>query len=56
MSDRYAGPDGCLPAAAFSWWYMPQSDRNVLVSGMLAVHIASEQHVWVHRHNQTDII
>jgi len=35
---------------------MPQPDRNMPVSGVLAVHVASEQHVWTHRHNQTGII
>jgi len=33
-----------------------QPDRNMLVSGVLAVHVAPEQHVWAHRHNQTGII
>jgi hypothetical protein len=30
--------------------------QNVLVSGVRAVHVAPEQHVWMHRHNQTGII
>ena len=38
------------------WLYTLQPDRNMLVSGARAIHVAPEQHVWPPRHNQTGII
>ena len=42
--------------AAFFWLYTLQPGRKLLVSAAGAVHVAPDQHVWGHCHNQTDAI
>jgi hypothetical protein len=54
--DRYVGANAFLLVAALFWLYMLQSDRNMLVSGVRAVDVASEQHVWAYCHGQKGII
>jgi len=54
VCDRYVVANALV--AALFWLYMMQPDRNMLISGVLAVHVAPEQHVWSHGHNQTCII
>ena len=45
MCDRYVGANAFLLLAALFWLCVLQTDRNMLVSGVRAVHIAPEQHV-----------
>ena len=42
--------------AALFWLYSLLPGRNMLVSGLRAVHVAPERHVCAHRHNQTGAI
>ena len=54
---KNVGPNAfSLLAAALFWLYTLRPDRNMLVSGVRAVHVAREQHFWLYRHNQTGII
>jgi len=45
VCDRYVGANAFPLVADLFWLYTLQPDRNMLVSGVLAVHVAPEQHV-----------
>ena len=45
VCDRYVGANAFPLVADLFWLYTLQPDRNMLVSGILAVHVAPEQHV-----------
>ena len=53
---KNVGPNAFSLVATLFWLHRLQPGRNMLVSGARAVHVAPEQHVWAHRHNQTGII
>jgi hypothetical protein len=56
VCDRYVGANAFPLVAALFWLYILQPEQKLLVTGVLVVHAAPEQHVWKHRHNQTGII
>jgi hypothetical protein len=53
---KNVGANAFSLVAPLFWLYMLQPGRNMLVSGVRAIQVAPEQHVWAHRHNQTGII
>jgi hypothetical protein len=53
---KNVGANAFSLVATLFWLYMLQPGKYMLVSGVRAVHVASEQHIWQHRHNQTGII
>jgi hypothetical protein len=55
VCDIYVGADAFLLVGALIWSCMLQPDEYMLVSAAWAAHDAPEQHVWLHRHNQTSI-
>lgn len=53
---KNAGVNAFSLVATLFWLYVLQPGRNMLVSGVQAVHVAPERHVWSYRHNQAGLI
>ena len=53
---KNVGADAFSLVATLFWLYTLQPGRNMVVSGVRSGHVAPEQRVWPHRHNQTGII